>query len=51
MRNMSLFSLFRVVSILSSSFMKSKPSVLGGLYIIIIDTFLFEFSSVYLYLL
>ena len=46
MRNMSLFSLFRAVSILSSSFMKSKPSVLGGLYIIIIDTFLFELSSV-----
>ena len=43
---MSLFSLFMTVSILSISFMKSKLSVLGGLYIIIIDTFLFELSSV-----
>ena len=40
------------MSILSSSFMKSKLSVLGGLYyrIIIIDTFRFELSSVLLLL-
>ena len=46
MRNMSLFSLFGDVSILSISFMKSKLSVLEALYIIIIDTFLFELSYV-----
>ena len=41
MRNMSLFSLFRAVSILSSSFYEEYTFC-----IIIIDTFLFKLSSV-----